>query len=93
MPFCKKCGRGLPLDADFCSSCGTRVEGRERAYEQQNNGYNNGYNNNGNGYQNNGYNANNNSNTDYQTYQEPPRDHGDGGAARRQSTLDHFISD
>lgn len=94
MPFCKKCGRGLPLDADFCSNCGTKVEGRERTYEQQNNGYNNnGYNNNGynnNGYNNNGYNANYNSNSDYQTYQEPPRDRGDGGAARRQNTLDHF---
>ena len=35
MPFCKNCGRGLPLDADFCSSCGTRVEKEEPSVNQQ----------------------------------------------------------
>lgn len=29
MPFCQKCGRGLPLDAEYCSNCGTKAESSE----------------------------------------------------------------
>ncbi len=36
MPFCKNCGKGLPVDAEFCVNCGTAVED----YAEQNNSVN-----------------------------------------------------